>query len=96
MRGPLRVDVGVAELLLAQLAITCAPRNEQHEKEAIRAGESSWNHWIPRSAGTQERYAAFSCGCWVKVVAASALPDTGLPRRKANARADRLFDPARL
>jgi hypothetical protein len=31
----LKIDVGVAELLLVQLAIMCAPRNEQHEKEAI-------------------------------------------------------------
>jgi hypothetical protein len=33
--GPLKIDVGVAELLLAQLAIMCAPRSNQHEKEAI-------------------------------------------------------------
>jgi hypothetical protein len=33
--GPLKVDVRVAELLLAQLAIMCAPRSDQHEKDAI-------------------------------------------------------------
>ena len=32
--GPLKIDAGVAELLLAQLAIMCAPRNDQREKEA--------------------------------------------------------------
>lgn len=33
--GPLKIDVGVAELLLAQLAIMCAPRNHERETEAI-------------------------------------------------------------
>jgi hypothetical protein len=33
--GPLKIDVGVAELLLAQVAIMCAPRSDQHEKEVI-------------------------------------------------------------
>jgi hypothetical protein len=33
--GPLKIDVGVAELLLSQLAIMCAPRNDQREKDAI-------------------------------------------------------------
>jgi hypothetical protein len=32
--GPLKIDVVVAELLLAQLAIMCAPRDDQQEKEA--------------------------------------------------------------
>ena len=32
--GPLKIDVAVAELLLAQVAIMCAPRSDQHEKEA--------------------------------------------------------------
>jgi hypothetical protein len=32
--GPRRINVSVAELLLAQLAIMCAPRSEQHEIEA--------------------------------------------------------------
>ena len=32
--GPLKIDVCVAELLLAQLAIMCVPRNDQDEKEA--------------------------------------------------------------
>ena len=33
--GPLNMDVGVAELLLAQPAIMCAPRSDQREKDAI-------------------------------------------------------------
>ena len=33
--GPLKIDIAVAELLLAQLAIMCAPRSDKHEKEAI-------------------------------------------------------------
>ena len=33
--GPLKIDVEVAELLLAQLAIMCAPRSDPREKEAI-------------------------------------------------------------
>ena len=33
--GPLKIDVRVAELLLAQLAIMCAPRSAQREKDAI-------------------------------------------------------------
>ena len=32
--GPLKIDIAVAELLLAQLAIMCAPRSTEHEKEA--------------------------------------------------------------
>jgi len=33
--GPLKIDVRVAELLLAQLVIMCAPRSDQREKDAI-------------------------------------------------------------
>lgn len=33
--GPLKIDVRVAELLLAQLEIMCAPLSEEHEKGAI-------------------------------------------------------------
>ena len=33
--GPLKIDIGVAELFLAQLGIMCAPLSEQREKDAI-------------------------------------------------------------
>jgi hypothetical protein len=33
--GPLKIDVGVAELLLAQVEVMCAPLSEQREKDAI-------------------------------------------------------------
>ena len=33
--GPLKIDVRVAELLLAQLVIMCAPRSDQREKDAV-------------------------------------------------------------
>jgi hypothetical protein len=33
--GPLRIDIAVADLFLAQLDIMCAPLNNQREKEAI-------------------------------------------------------------
>ena len=33
--GPLKIDVGVAELFLAQLEIMCAPLSDQREKDAI-------------------------------------------------------------
>ena len=33
--GPLKIDIAVAELLLAQLEIMCAPSSEQREKDAI-------------------------------------------------------------
>ena len=33
--GPLKIDIGVAELFLAQLEIMCAPLSEQREKDAI-------------------------------------------------------------
>ena len=33
--GPLKIDVRVAELFLAQLQIMCAPLSEQHEKNAV-------------------------------------------------------------
>jgi len=33
--GPLKIDVGVAELLLAQVEVMCAPLSEQCEKDAI-------------------------------------------------------------
>jgi hypothetical protein len=32
--GPLKIDAVVAELLLAQLALMCARRNDEHEKAA--------------------------------------------------------------
>ena len=32
---PLKIGVRVAELLLAQLAIMCAPRSDQREKDAV-------------------------------------------------------------
>jgi hypothetical protein len=33
--GPLKIDVGVVELLLAQVEVMCAPLSEQREKDAI-------------------------------------------------------------
>jgi hypothetical protein len=33
--GPLRIDIAVADLFLAQLDIMCAPLNNQREKDAI-------------------------------------------------------------
>jgi hypothetical protein len=33
--GPLKIDVGVAELFLAQLEIMCAPLSDQREKDAV-------------------------------------------------------------
>jgi hypothetical protein len=33
--GPLKLDIGVAELFLAQLEIMCAPLSDQREKDAI-------------------------------------------------------------
>jgi len=33
--GPLKIDVRVAQLFLAQLQIMCAPLSEQREKDAI-------------------------------------------------------------
>jgi hypothetical protein len=33
--GPLKIDIRVAELLLAQLAVMCAPRSEKREKDAV-------------------------------------------------------------
>jgi hypothetical protein len=33
--GPLKIDIGVAELFLAQLEIMCAPLSDRREKDAI-------------------------------------------------------------
>ena len=33
--GPLKIDIGVAELFLAQLEMMCAPISDQREKDAI-------------------------------------------------------------
>ena len=69
--GPLKIDVGVAELLLAQLAIICAPRNDKHEKEACA-----------RRKAVLESLDAAQRGHARTVCSTSAAPAIVLPRRK--------------
>jgi hypothetical protein len=38
--GPLKIDAKVTELLLAQMAIMCAPRSDEREKQAIAQRKS--------------------------------------------------------
>jgi hypothetical protein len=62
--GPLKIDVGVAELLLAQLEIMCAPRNNQREQEAIARRKAA----LQSLDGTQRGHARTACSILLRLL----------------------------
>jgi hypothetical protein len=84
--GPLKIDVGVAELLLSQLAIMCAPRNDQREKDAISQRKIILQSLDAAQRGHARTCAASFCGYWTSAIPASALPRSQAARVRARLR----------